>query len=87
MTNDFSYAERYIQEAGSNFTITAVEWRRPSVIFRPSLFLIGTDYCALYGKGLQTGCAGFGKTPDEAMRDFDKNWETQTVKMKRKKLK
>ena len=78
---DFSYAQQAWQEAGGHFTGTAVEWRRPSVIFHPRLFVDGNKYCALFGDNLQDGCGGFGNTPDEAMRDFDKNWETQTIKI------
>ncbi len=78
MEIDFSYAAQAWQEAGSHFTGTAIEWRRPSVIFRPKLYPDGNKYCALFGEDLQTGIAGFGDTADEAMRDFDKNWLTKT---------
>lgn len=50
------------------------EYERPSAIFRPALSLDGDSWCALYGKDLQQGCVGFGKSPAEAMWDFDKNW-------------
>ena len=46
----------------------------PSVRYRPSLMADGTKWCALYGEDLATGVAGFGDTPDEAMRDFDRAW-------------
>ena len=42
---------------------TATEQRRPSVLFRPTLSLDGTQWCALYGTNIQ-----------EAMRDFDRQW-------------
>ena len=48
--------------------------QRPSVLFRPLLSADGTKWCALYGENLQEGVAGFGDTPDEAMRDFDQAW-------------
>jgi hypothetical protein len=47
---------------------------RPSVLWRPRLFLDGSTYCALYGDDLVNGCAGFGDTAEAAMADFDKNW-------------
>ena len=47
---------------------------RPSVLFRPSLSVDGNQFCVLYGTDLQSGIAGFGDTPDKAMRDFDKSW-------------
>lgn len=48
--------------------------QRPSVLFRPKLFQYNDGYCALYGENIQEGCAGFGDTPKEAMRDFDDKW-------------
>jgi len=46
----------------------------PSVLYRPCLSPDGNQWCALYGKNLQEGVAGFGDSPADAMRDFDKNW-------------
>jgi hypothetical protein len=56
------------------FINTAMEQSRPSVLFRPRIFLDGNEWCALYGENLQDGIAGFGKSPALAMSDFDKNW-------------
>lgn len=56
------------------FSITADEQRRPSVLFRPRIYMDGPDWCVLYGDDLQSGVAGFGKSPDEAMRAFDDAW-------------
>ncbi len=50
---------------------------RPHVLMRPSISLDGNQWCALYGANLQDGVAGFGDTPESAMRDFDKNWMWQ----------
>ena len=47
------------------------EWQRPSVLFRPTIYPDGTMWCALLGDDLQQGIAGFGDTPDAAMRAFD----------------
>mgnify|MGYP001589925005 CR=1 FL=1 len=47
---------------------------RPSVLFRPRLSLDGDQWCALVGECLQDGVAGFGGSPDAAMRDFDRAW-------------
>ena len=47
---------------------------RPSVLYRPWLFLDGHRFCALYGEDPTSGCAGYGDTPAEAMADFDRNW-------------
>lgn len=47
---------------------------RPSVLFRPTLSLDGGQWCALYGADLQSGVAGFGNSPEDAMQDFDRQW-------------
>jgi hypothetical protein len=52
----------------------AAEYERPSVMFRPKVYIDGDQWCALYGDNLQDGVAGFGDTPDKAMRNFDLNW-------------
>jgi hypothetical protein len=56
----------------------AADWSAcPHVIMRPSIGLDGTAWCVLYGDNLQDGVAGFGDTPDAAMRAFDKAWLEQ----------
>lgn len=52
-----------------DFSIAAQEMARPSVLYRPSISIDGDQWCALYG-----GVAGFGDSPDAAMRAFDKAW-------------
>ena len=52
----------------------ASEYERPSVVFKPRLLMDGDQWCALFGLNLQEGVAGFGKSPAEAMWDFDKKW-------------
>jgi hypothetical protein len=54
--------------------ITIAEYRRPSVIYRPEVFPDGNKWCALYGKDLQAGVAGFGDSPALAMEAFDRAW-------------
>lgn len=54
----------------------AYEAMRPSVLYRPRLSVDGDQWCALYGDDLQSGVAGFGDSPDAAMRDFDTEWDT-----------
>lgn len=50
---------------------------RPSMILRPSLSIDSNKWCALYGANLQDGVCGFGDSPDEAYRDFDREWYTK----------
>jgi hypothetical protein len=47
------------------------EHKRPSAVYRPTLSADGDMWCALLGDDLQIGLAGFGKTPEEAMVNFD----------------
>lgn len=54
----------------------AFENTRPSTIYKPVLFLDGEKWCALYGENLQDGVCGFGDSPAEAMKNFDKNWNS-----------
>lgn len=54
-----------------SISIAACEMQRPSVLYRPELGIDGNQWCALYGLNLMEGVAGFGDTPDKAMRDFD----------------
>jgi hypothetical protein len=49
----------------------------PSVLFRPALSLDGDMWCALYGDNLQDGVAGFGKSPADALMDFNRKWFTK----------
>lgn len=34
----------------------------------------GNQWCVLLGENLQDGVAGFGSSPEEASRDFDREW-------------
>lgn len=46
----------------------------PSVLYRPKLSIDGDQWCALYGDNLHDGVAGFGNSPQLAMRAFDIAW-------------
>lgn len=68
---DMSYAIPVLmQDIAQQFA----EYSRPSAVYRPSLSIDGTKWCALYGGNLQDGVAGFGDTPAAAMVDFDIQW-------------
>ena len=43
-------------------------------MLKPRIFIDGNRWCVLWGEDLQSGVAGFGKTPMEAMCDFNNNW-------------
>ena len=59
--DEFSFAVRRVSE----------EMQRPSVVYKPTLFVDGAEWCALLGPDVQQGLAGFGTTPAEAMAAFD----------------
>lgn len=71
---DFSHARMMLQQ---EISTVGYEMARPSAIYRPSLGIDGTKWCALYGEDLMHGVAGFGDTPAEAMADFDQVWAKQ----------
>ena len=64
----------YAEQVSAEFIEASEEHCRPSVLYRPQLTIDGNQYCALYGENLQDGIAGFGDSPNAAMRDFDKAW-------------
>lgn len=57
----------------------ALDQRAPHVLMRPAVYPDGNIWCALYGENLQDGVAGFGKTPEAACADFDRNWWGQVA--------
>lgn len=67
----------YAEMAAENSRMVMAEYARPSVLFKPKVFIDGNSWCALYGENLHDGVAGFGCSPDEAMLDFDLNWSTK----------
>lgn len=68
---DFSHARAMLQE---HIFAVGCEMARPSVVFRPKVFVDGNHWCALYGENLQEGVCGFGDSPEAACAAFDKAW-------------
>ena len=64
----------YAMMAGEVFRGAVSEYERPSVLYRPTLYVDGDKWCALLGENIQIGVVGFGASPDEAMRAFDTAW-------------
>ena len=62
-------------QASNAISNVELELIRPSAVFRPALSIDGDQWCALYGANLQEGVAGFGASPELAMRDFDRCWQ------------
>lgn len=65
----------YINEvAAQAYRDIAQYANEPCVLYRPTLSIDGDQWCALYGEDLQNGVAGFGKSPELAMLDFNRAW-------------
>jgi len=50
---------------------------RPSTVYKTRIFIDGDMWCVLYCDNIQDGVAGFGKSPEKAMNDFDINWKKE----------
>lgn len=73
---DMGMTRQIIQQ---EFCAAANEMQRPSVLFKPTISADGDMWCVLLGENLQIGVCGFGKTPAEAMAEFDLAfWKGQT---------
>ena len=46
-------------------------------MLKPRIFIDGNQWCVLWGENLQNGVVGFGKTPMEAVCDFNGSWYTK----------
>lgn len=69
---DISHAVAMIRDhISSKISTVAAEMVRPSVLFKPKLYIDGNMWCALLGDDLQSGIAAFATSPDETMRNFD----------------
>lgn len=68
---DISHQKQMLQQ---EIYAVAYELRRPSVVYRPSIYIDGNQWCALYGINIQDGVAGFGDSPALAMDAFDIAW-------------
>lgn len=68
---DISFQKEHLQQ---EIYAVSHEMQRPSVIYRPSIYIDGNQWCALYGENLQDGVAGFGDSPADAMYAFDQAW-------------
>lgn len=72
---NFSHYVERACDAVTHECLAAIDaFKAPSAVYRPALSIDGNQWCALYGANLQDGVAGFGDTPADAMRAFDKAW-------------
>lgn len=65
---DISWMKASLQQ---DFSIAAAEMARPCVVFKPTLSIDGDMWSVLLGDNIVEGLCAFGKTPAEAMTNFD----------------
>ena len=63
-----------IERVAYAYQVAAVAQERPSVLYRPKIYIDGKQWRVLYGDNLQDGIAGYGDSPQKAMEDFDENF-------------
>jgi seryl-tRNA(Sec) selenium transferase len=81
---DISHAVAMVRD---EMLSAAYDMHAPHVLMRPELTLDGDQWCALYGKDLMDGVAGFGDTPLLAMEAFDKAWRTERTPVAARQIK
>lgn len=74
-------AEGWHFEAAKVDYFTALEKQRPCVIYKPILKIDGNMWCASFGD-MPEGVHGFGESPEMAMADFDKQWNSKLPEKK-----
>jgi hypothetical protein len=67
-SGDWSWQKAALQDRIHD---VANNWILPSVLYRPDVFQDGDHWCCLYGNDLMHGVVAFGKTPAEAVSNFD----------------
>ena len=70
----------WAERSGMAVMEAAAMQERPSVLYRPRIFIDGDQWCALYGDNLQDGVAGFGDSPEDAMWRFNQEWSKKLAK-------
>jgi hypothetical protein len=69
----------YLSQANETLERSALERLRPFYLVNPKFFKDGDMFGFLYGEDLQNGICAFGKTADEASRNFDIAWLNETI--------
>ena len=70
-------AEAMYVDAAQSARDAAMGAGEPFVVYGATLAPDGNMWSALLGENIQEGVVGFGKTPAEAVADFNNNWWTQ----------
>jgi hypothetical protein len=64
----------YAEGAAQSVQFAVAQYERPSAVYRPRLVKIRDEWCAFYGEEKDNGPAGYGTSPENAMRAFDEAW-------------
>jgi hypothetical protein len=70
----YPYEAQYWANRLSNEMLEHAERMRPSSVYKPKLFYKDKHWVALLGNDLERDPMGSGKSPELAMKDFDKRW-------------
>ena len=70
----------YFEQASQEWVIAASEQQRPSVLFKPKVYIDGDQWCALYSENLIDGVCGFGDSPAKALYEFDIAFNASNLK-------
>jgi hypothetical protein len=72
-----SYIKQQHAEIQHNMALKLLEIEQQYkrfAILKPKITKDGNEWCVLYGEDLQSGIAGFGNTPHEAVMDWERQW-------------
>jgi len=88
-SEDLYWNEKYnLEERQTQIYYQNLNWLalRPSTVYKPKLIMDGDQWCALFGDNIQEGVCGFGKSPEKAMLDFDREWDKELKQIPIKEL-
>ena len=66
--------QRAADEIKDAAILASDEAARPFMQLKTSIMKDGNQWSVLYGENLMEGVSGYGDSPEEASRDFDRNW-------------
>lgn len=74
--NDTSHYDSILFQEKLRAAETESDYKLFSMI-KPGLTIDGDQWCCLYGDDLQSGIVGFGKSPIEAIRQWNGEWHKE----------
>ena len=80
--NDTSHYDHTLFQERLRAAETESDFKLFSML-NPKLFLDGDHWCCLYGEDLQSGISGFGKSPVQAIRQWNAEWYKELLAAER----